>query len=197
MKKILLISISSLILCCNPKKDKPYIYPNESMTQLLDSFIQETPNKNRINQIYIDKINPYNYHILLYSGNTDINNGQCKIPALYKIRYADRIFDVFSGVEEFFSDSINQPKTVMEKMKSFKKDSANIWWFVEDYNGRIYINEENNATPFGKKPLHPVDSSGFYLDGQAMKRHLLFCDTMEAYHRWLVKNIDILLKNKE
>ena len=47
MKKILLISISSLILCCNPKKDNPYIYPNESMTQLLDSFIQETPNKNR------------------------------------------------------------------------------------------------------------------------------------------------------
>jgi len=193
MKKILLISISSLILCCNPKKDNPYIYPNESMTQLLDSFIQETPNKNRINQIYIDKINPYNYHILLYSGNTDINNGQCKIPALYKIRYADRIFDVFSGVEEFFSDSINQPKTVMEKMKSFKNDSVNTCWFVEDYQGKTYINKKE-AIPFGEENIHDAKSPGFYIDAQTTKRRILFCDKMEAFDKWYAKNKDKLKK---
>ncbi|MBK7882543.1 MAG: hypothetical protein IPJ81_00895 [Chitinophagaceae bacterium] len=80
------------------------------MENIVDSFLKDNNCDNYIHELYIDKLDPHNFQIILYQGKEsltkDENKGyNQKSLIVSKIKGVD--FNIYSGVERYFSNFEN------------------------------------------------------------------------------------------
>lgn len=107
MKKILFIlSMLLMIISCKTNNqgkvnNQTFVAPRKDMKVLLDSFVHEYGDKEPLYEIYIDKLEPWNYDIIIYSGKESLSEDNCAI--IYTMASGVK-FDVYTGLEHYFGN---------------------------------------------------------------------------------------------
>lgn len=147
---ILIISCISCIHHDQVKKEEVQnLYTKGNMQILLDSFLRENKSPGDIYEIYIDKIDPNNCNIYLYSGKKSLteneNSYERQVPLSYTIIQGVK-FDIYSGVERYFS---YVPDTTVGERHRVGINSIGEGWFISDSSGIFTIQKEKiNIYPF-------------------------------------------------
>jgi len=163
MKKIILLFIAFLLFtsCKKSKNQNIEIIPKVKILKILNDFVKDNECDKCIYEIYIDKINPYHYELIIYKGQQSLtleeNNKNEQIPIpIVKLKSGVE-FDVYSGIEHYFTinDSSNSFKKL--KIKSInnlnsKKEVENKMWIVKDSMNVITILKNDKVYPFLPPP---------------------------------------------
>jgi len=94
---------SKIVPCC-----KNILIPKENIQVLLDSFVKENKHEKYMYELYIDKIDPDNFNMILYAGEKSLTQeeneyyGQKSVACV--ISQGVKI-DIYSGIERFFNPS--------------------------------------------------------------------------------------------
>jgi len=158
------ILFSILYSCDNQQKIKQeegeILIPKENIQILLDSFITENRNKCVLYELYIDKLDPHNYNLILYAAKdsslgslTKLENKDYNQTSLsYAIVSGVRI-NIYSGIEHYFECSNNKPVANFDSTKVNHYEDMVIW-VVKDSFGILEVNKEMyGAYPFIGLPL--------------------------------------------
>jgi hypothetical protein len=151
MNKIVVSLIALiLILSCkrNPEKlsisftsDKIEI--NDNLKGILKQFMNENPCKNCINQLYIDKIEPYKTVITIQQIPYDLSGSKALTPApLLFIKVDSSTFFLYSGMEKYFNVKHGNIDTI-----GIKVGSKYSRWTIVDTKDSIMVNKNGNL-PF-------------------------------------------------
>jgi hypothetical protein len=104
---------------------------------VIDSFIKTIPHKNKYNEIYIDKVDPHMYFIIIYSGNKSLTEKEIIDNKLYPCNFVNRNgikFYIFSGIEKYFSDSDTTSHAMYKKNNNFDDENTKLWVVVDSFN---------------------------------------------------------------
>lgn len=150
MKKILSIPIILWLFSCNQNKsnvDQDQLIPRENIKCVLDSFVQITNDANLIHEIYIDKISPWEYDIVLYAGKKSLTE---KGSVTANTEISGIKFDIYSGIEHYFRN----PKDTCSFDDTPNKFGVpdGIYWILTDKDGQISIIKNSSAFPFYSMP---------------------------------------------
>jgi hypothetical protein len=116
---------------------------NDNLKGILKQFMNENPCKNCINQLYIDKIEPYKTVITLQQIPYDLSGYKDLNPApLLFIKVDSSTFFLYSGIEKYFNVKHENIDTIGKKIGN--KYSR---WTIVDTKDSIMINKNGNL-PF-------------------------------------------------
>lgn len=163
MKKIILLFIAFLLFtsCKKSKNQNIGIIPKVKILKILNDFVKENECDKCIYEIYIDKINPYQYELIIYKGQHSLtleeNNKNEQNPITIVKLKSGVEFDVYSGIEHYFTISDSSSSFKKLKMKSInnlnsKKEVENKMWIVKDSMNLITILKNNEVYPFLPPP---------------------------------------------
>lgn len=162
MKKILLLMIVLIILfSCSNKTPKENIFePKQEMKQILDSFVQENiQNDYRVYELYIDKLDPDNYNMILYAGNvslTELENNLHEQQSMASVVSYGVKINIYSGVEHYFK-STNSVKVDHLQKKSNNDERTLL--AIKDSAGFLTTYEIGAGYPFIPLPLENRDDT--------------------------------------
>lgn len=123
------------------------LIPKENIKVFLDSFVKENKHVNYIYELYIDKIDPHNYSLLLYAGeesltkkeNKDYN--QSSVASVVSLGVK---INIYSGIEHYFEDS--------SKQNSFSNQNEHgensVLWAIKDSFGILSCHKLEEGYPF-------------------------------------------------
>ncbi len=162
MKSIYLIICIVFFITCNEniKIRTPQYVPDKKLVQIVDSFIKDSKCENNIHEIYIDKLDPHNFQIIIYQGNhslTKQENKDFEQESLLSSSFRGIDFRIYSGVERYFKITKNKipNDTICNKTNSSNLNCENLW-FVKDSFGVFIIKPyKNEIYPFMPLPLWP------------------------------------------
>ena len=150
MKKLLLILIVLNIVSCQTKNEMSLEYqtliPRENIKVLLDSFVRENGDKASLYELYIDKLTPWEYDIVIYAGEESLTENNCAI--VYTTASGVK-FNVYTGLEHYFGN-IHDLKIEDTPRLSGPPDGS--YWVVVDSSGIFKIEKNLWAFPFYSMP---------------------------------------------
>ncbi|MBP1631430.1 MAG: hypothetical protein H6Q15_2323 [Bacteroidetes bacterium] len=157
MRKIIMLFFILLLLCCKRSDSRLYSRINfkPELSTIVDSFVKVIPHGNLYNEIYIDKEDPHNYSIILYSGRNSLAGKEIKDNKLFPCvftEYKGVKFSIFSGVEKYFcsNDSISQ--NIYNRNYSYDEDNMRLWVVSDSFN-IVTVKDYRYAYPFMSLPL--------------------------------------------
>ena len=147
---IFLIFEITFFACTNQKQHSKLRFKYR-IENLLDS-IMKINQPNKIYELYIDKIDPYNSNLLFYIGPislTEKENVINNIQPCCQIKLNDKLIDIYCGLEKYIIYS--------NKNLEVNKNNINnneIFWAIEDRNGVIINYKMDGGYPFMPFPVH-------------------------------------------
>jgi hypothetical protein len=123
----------------------------ESLQVYIDSFVREN-NMYNIYELYIDKIDPHNFNLILYAGEQSLTyneNEYYNQISLSRIVVSGVEFSVYSGLEHYFDSSIPQKPL----LQSNDIGSDEVLWAIKDSFGVLNCYTLNGAYPFIPFPI--------------------------------------------
>lgn len=150
MKHILFTIIALGLLSCRPNKsniDQSLLIPRENIKNILDSFVQISNDKSLIHEIYIDKLSPWEYDIILFAGKKSLTE---KGSVIANTEVSGINFDIYSGIEHYFKHS-NDTCSFDDTPNKFGAPEG-IYWIITDKDGQISIIKDSWAFPFYSMP---------------------------------------------
>lgn len=146
-----LIIFLIMFFACNFKSEKPnesksiYVSPGEDIQCLLDSFINESGSKKKINEVYVDKQTLWDFDIIIYSGELSLCES---IEPLVKINHRGVVFDLYSGLEHYFKTSSTNTTEINDFPRKEGPPDGIYWIIKERRNKNREIIKGLWATPF-------------------------------------------------
>jgi hypothetical protein len=140
MKKTLIFVLAILFFFSCKKGDhnlQTGVNLKPNLLIVLDSFVKTMPLKNKYNEIYIDKVDPHIYSIILYSGNNSLTEKEIIDNKLYPCNFTNRNgvkFYIFSGIEKYFSDSDTTSQVMYKKNNNFDSENMKLWIVLDSFN---------------------------------------------------------------
>jgi hypothetical protein len=150
---ILIISVLSFTVSCtfsenNRKESRQVVLvPRDGMKVVIDSFIQFSNDKHLVYEIYIDKITPWEYNIVLYSGKESITEN---VTSEITTVVSNIKFSIYSGIEHYFKLS-GDTLSINDEPKKRGAPDGN-YWIITDKNGKLEIIKDSWAFPFYSMP---------------------------------------------
>lgn len=141
-----LITVLIFFLSCSLPKEqnKNIVYPKERIKGVLHSFIQENKQDNFRYEMFINKIYPNDFNIILYAGEGSLNGENRiqsdKTPNVYTEIDGNKIY-IYSGSEYFFRNTLKG-----KKGGSIKNDKKAVVWAIRD-SSEILSVKKNIADP--------------------------------------------------
>lgn len=138
-----LVSVFIFLLSCSQSKEqnKNIVYPKERIKEVLNSFIQENKHENFRYEMFINKIYPNDFNIILYAGEdslTDENRIQMgKTPNSYTEIDGNKIY-IYSGTEYFFRNAENKKK----ENAPIKHTGKGICWAIRDSSEILSVKKD-------------------------------------------------------
>jgi len=130
---------------------------------IMSSFVQEDRCIGCIYEIYIDKQDPHFYELVLYKGKNSLTldeNRWSEQNALQKVKVDDVFFDVFSGVEHYFSAQREIGSSNLDHSDSSDDNLRNNYegtvWVIKDQYGEIEIEKVEHKYPFIPGPKKEI-----------------------------------------
>lgn len=162
---ISLIGIVLLVSCTNSVKfpEKITIQPRDNLKGLLDSFVLINGTNKSVYELYIDKISPDSYNLILHAGSRSLSQKEDSLRDNYPIlkTSASNIeFNVYSGIEHFFK---NSAKGLNKEPNTSVKKYDDVIWAIRDSAGIVSIHEIYGGYPFMPLPNIMSDSLKFDL----------------------------------
>jgi hypothetical protein len=141
--------------CSNSKKTSCREYglvPKENIQVLLDSFISENKRENYIYELYIDKVDPNNYNMILYAGEKSLTKAEneyyCQKAAMYTVTQGVRIY-IYSGIERYFTSSCVIDTLPLQN----GIEDDRVLWAIRDSLGVLSSYEIDVGYPFIPLPI--------------------------------------------
>lgn len=165
MKNLLLI-LSLLLFSCN-KESKKLILNNKELSNILESFTKENKCKKCIYEIYIDKVDPHNYTIILYSGKSSLtsqenkDNNQKIVNSMFTSSGVE--FFIYSGIEHYFSNELSQNE--QNYNPNIYKGDEKIW-VIKDNFGKLTVTKRQFVYPFMPLSKYPDSKSDKIFKGK-------------------------------
>ena len=136
-----------------------YVKANSRLTPVLDSFVKASPCSICINEIYIDKIDPHLYKLIIYQGEESLTKDENTINGhkpLAKVIASEVEFKIFSGVEHYFNNEpFNEKKQKVDSIRNnLIKQKI---WIVKDSFGILTVKETNFNYPYS--PFNLIDKN--------------------------------------
>ncbi len=155
MKKLLIILFSLFLFSCN-KESKELVLSNNELSKILESFAKEMKCKDCIYEMYIDKTDPHNYTIMLYSGKSSLvseENEDNKQVAVNSMLTSSGVeFIIYTGIEHYFS--YESSKKSKDNNKEIYKGDNKIW-VIKDSFGKLTVTKRQFVYPFMPLPIYP------------------------------------------
>jgi hypothetical protein len=168
MKNILMAFCILISASCNQKNSSQQnsFIPNKKLENVVDSFLSVNKCEGQIHEIYIDKLDPHNFQIILHQGKISLTkeeNADYHQKPLFTSTIQGIDFKVYSGAEHYFNNSDNDSLELQERKLSntFSNDSTNglqceKLWLIKDSFGVLTIRPyKNGAYPFMPPPIWP------------------------------------------
>lgn len=151
IKSVLVLLL--LVNSCKQSSEASFykmIEPRANIKALLDSFVVVNGNRNLEYALYIDKISPHEYNLIVYTGNESLTGQEDQVNNQYPInmvRTSNVEFKVYSGIEHYFRMGNQEVK----KQSDVKRSDCVIW-VAKDSAGVFTVYESLGAYPFIAPP---------------------------------------------
>lgn len=119
--------------------------PKSNIQTLLDSFVLINKYDNYVYELYIDKLDPNNYNLLIYTGERSLTEKENQLynqDAIMVVFSSGVKFRVFSGIEHYFNNCHSKQITQKEV------GNNQILWAIKDSCGILDIYEIDGGYPF-------------------------------------------------
>jgi hypothetical protein len=153
---IYLFLILSFSSCFQTKKDdfsESIVIPKENIKALLDSFVQENKSDNYVYELYIDKMDPDSYNLLLYAGEkslTEKENDIYRQTSINGVVCHGKTISIYSGVEHYFASQRKEKELEGNVQINTIKQ---VMWAIKDSSGILTIYSIDGGYPFLPFPL--------------------------------------------
>ena len=149
MCSVLIFSVISCLQNDRKTSNENVLIPKENIKAILDSFVIQNKNDNfAFYELYIDKLDPHNYNLLLYAGEKSLTKSENEFNnhvSINSVIIQGVRIAIYSGVEHYFMSQKQQnltekiisegPRQVMLAIK----DSSNILTSYEIYGGYPFM----------------------------------------------------------
>lgn len=151
------------INCRRLPAEKTYFVFEDSLSAIVDSFLQEYPNKS-IYELYIDKKNPYKSVLMLFGGDrsrTLIENTHNRQVPIIKVLNQGKVIYVYSGAERYIyqKNEIINAKIIAKSTVSRRSCENERCWVIIDHYDTLKIIKDYDVPPypFIKLPLKTIN----------------------------------------
>lgn len=141
--KNLIILISLVFFLCSCKNSKNeitsenYVELSDDLQRVVNRYIDYQPCSDCVYEIYLDKIEPHYYQIILYKGDSsltvDEHQRDGKFPVLFTTITGKKIY-LFTGGERYFKSSKKAVKA--KKIMGNMSKSFDVWVLSDSLNKR-------------------------------------------------------------
>jgi len=138
------------VACINHKNT--CLLPNKNLEMLLDSFVRIN-NSFHVYELYIDKLDPDHYNLIIYAGDKSLTENECKKFNQSSLAYCNIRsvnFHIYSGIEHYFKQDYIQNKDLIKSKNNY---NHNALWAVKDSFGIIISYKIDGGYPFLPLPL--------------------------------------------
>ena len=159
---LLILTFGALISCSSSKKEdhELFLKPRENIEAIMDSFVVFSKDKSLIYEIYIDKITPWEYDIILYSGKVSLSENATVVA---KTIVSDVKFNIYSGIEHYFCLAKDSAFIFDDDPREEGAPLGN-YWIIIDRKGKVEVMKNSWALPFYSMPnrqnLLPAEING-------------------------------------
>lgn len=146
-----LIFTSSFFVACISHKNASLL-PNKNLEILLDSFVRIN-NSFHVYELYIDKLDPDNYNLIIYAGDKSLTENECKKfnqSSLANCNIRNVNFHIYSGIEHYFKRNNIQNKDLIKSENYYNHIAL---WAVRDSFGTMISYKIDGGYPFLPLPL--------------------------------------------
>ena len=164
MRKILAICFFLVLLfSCSEKKivaGHMLLTPKKEIQHIIDSFVQRNIGENYlVYELYIDKLDPHNLNLFLYAGDRSLtqmeNENYSQQSLMYVVSQGVKV-NVYSGVERYFNNSLDERKIHDSKKK---QERSPVCLAIKDSFGILNTYEIIGGYPFIPFPLENKENT--------------------------------------